>query len=112
MDWLWTILAIGVMGLLAWVGFRIEPHWSSKDGRRFLCSGQLLSTRGEPLGRWRETNVSITADGSFHIEQKRMMLRRHGSTWTMGLLSLQSGKRSKRRPSRWAFRPFPVLRTH
>ena len=83
MDWLWTILAIAVMGLLAWVGFRIEPHWSSKDGRRFLCSGQLLSTRGEPLGRWRETNVSITADGSFHIEQKRMMLRRHGSTWTM-----------------------------
>jgi hypothetical protein len=82
MDWLWAILALAVMGLLAWIGFRIEPHWASKDGHRFLCSGQLLSKQGEPLSRWRETHVVVGPGTSVQVEQKRMM-RRHGSTWTL-----------------------------
>ena len=43
--------------LLAWLGFRIEPHWVSKDGRRFMCNAQRLTARGEAQARWRETRV-------------------------------------------------------
>jgi hypothetical protein len=82
MDWLWAILALAVMGLLAWIGFRIEPHWASKDGRRFLCSGQLLSKQGEPLSGWRETHVLVGQGTTVQVEQKRMM-RRHGSSWNL-----------------------------
>lgn len=81
-DWLWGIAAVAIMGLLAWAGFRIEPHWVSKDGHRFLCSGQLLSHLGEPLGRWRETRIIVDRDGQIQVDQKRL-LRRKSSMWAL-----------------------------
>lgn len=82
MELLWALLAIAVCVLLAWVGFRIEPHWVSKDGTRFLCNGQLLDAKGEPLTRWRETKVLVGTGGQVQIEQKRF-LRRRASFWTV-----------------------------
>jgi hypothetical protein len=67
---------------LTWVGFRIEPHWVSKDPRRFLCNGQLLSNIGEPTGRWKETRVLVGTHGSVQADQKRF-LRRNFSNWTI-----------------------------
>lgn len=78
----WGFVALLLMGGLAWVGFRIEPHWVSKDGGRFLCNGQLMDAHGEPLGRWRETRVVLETNGGVRIDQKRRF--RHRVTyWKM-----------------------------
>lgn len=77
---LWFALAIAVCALLAWIGFRIEPHWVSKDGQRFLCAGQRLTVKGDPLGRWRETRVILYDDGRVQVDQKRFM-RRSSTHW-------------------------------
>jgi hypothetical protein len=88
MDWLWAALGIVAMGLLAWLGFRIEPHWVSKDAHRFLCGGQLMSHLGQPVGRWRETRVIIDASGTAQVDQKRF-LRHNSSVWSVSAESPQ-----------------------
>lgn len=92
MDWLWAALGIAGMGLLAWLGFRIEPHWVSKDAHRFLCTGQLMSHLGEPVGRWRETRVIINSSGDAQVDQKRF-LRRNSSMWSVSAESPEPPRR-------------------
>ncbi len=82
MDVLWLLLAIALCAFVAWLGFLIEPHWVSRDGKRFLCNGQKLSVRGEPIGRWHETRVIVGTRGQLQIDQKRFM-RRTSSSWTL-----------------------------
>jgi hypothetical protein len=81
-DVLWLLLAISICVLLAWLGIRIEPHWVSRDGCRFLCGGQTLSVQGEPMARWRETRVIVGTNGNLQVDQKRFM-RRTSSSWTV-----------------------------
>ena len=72
---MWFGIAIAVCVLLAWVGFRIEPHWVSKDGRRFLCNAQRLTARGEPESRWREMRIIINDQQQLQVDEKRMKRR-------------------------------------
>ena len=44
-DLLWMLLAVAVCVGLFYVGYRIEPHHVSKDGTRFLCTGQWITSR-------------------------------------------------------------------
>lgn len=92
MDWVYGLLALALLGLLAWVGFRIEPHRVSKDGRFMLCSGQLMTPQGDALSRWRETRVIIEKNGDIQIDQKRMM-RRRSSMWALSAESPDPPKR-------------------
>lgn len=78
---MWGIVLLIAMGGLWWVAYRMEPHWSSKDGRRFLCVAQDLPD-GFPPGRLRETRVTVLDDGALVIGQKRAMRRRQ-SVWTL-----------------------------
>ena len=78
MDVVWLLLAVALMVGLAWLGFKIEPHHVSKDGRRILCNAQLLSQHGEQLTRWRETKVLILGDNRVVVEQRRFLRRRSG----------------------------------
>lgn len=80
-EYVWLALLIAVMAGLWWVAYRMEPHWSSRDGHRFLCMAQDLPT-GFPPGRPRETRVSVLDDGALVIGQKRSMRRRQ-SIWTL-----------------------------
>lgn len=80
MDYVWIVLFIGGMAGLWWLAYRIEPHYSSKDGRRFLCTAQEVEG-GEPTGRPR-TRVIVMDDGALHCSQKRMM-RRSGALWVL-----------------------------
>jgi hypothetical protein len=78
----WMALAIVVCAALVYLGYRIEPHHVSKDGSRFLTSGQWLSSEGQPQGRRREVWVRVIADGQLQIDVKRHM--RHDVThWTI-----------------------------
>lgn len=82
MDYVWIALTVIVMSAMWWVAYRMEPHWASRDGRRFLCTAQELVEAGSAVGHPRETRVVITPDGALHVTQKRMM-RRRSSIWTL-----------------------------
>lgn len=82
MQYVWLVLAIAVCAGAGWVAVKIEPHWVSKDGTRFLTVGQRMDVRGERLGRWREMRVRIARNGQIEVEEKRFM-RRHASFWTV-----------------------------
>jgi hypothetical protein len=77
---LWLILAVAVMAGFAWLGFRIEPHWVAKDLSRFLCNAQLMTDKGEPVGRWRETKILVEPNGELIVDQRKWM-RRQASSW-------------------------------
>lgn len=81
MDYIWIALVIAVMGGMWWVGYRMEPHWVSRDGTRFLCTAQALDG-SEVVGHPRETRVLITHDGALCVTQKHMM-RRRTTMWTL-----------------------------
>jgi hypothetical protein len=81
-DVFWMLLALGVCGALMFLGYRIEPHYASKDGRRFLCTGQQVSSYGEPEGRRHEVRISVLPDGALQMDTKRGM-RRTISLWTL-----------------------------
>lgn len=80
-DILWITLIIAVMAAMWWVAYRMEPHWVSRDGTRFLCTAQELDGVNA-VGRPRETRVLITHDGALYVTRKRM-LRRHTTMWTL-----------------------------
>lgn len=78
---MWFVLFIGGLVGLWYLAYRIEPHWSTRDGHRFVCNAQEL-TAGKAVERMRETQVAVLADGSLHVSRKRM-LRRSGSIWRL-----------------------------
>jgi hypothetical protein len=81
-DVVWLILGIGLCVGLIYFGYQLEPHRVSKDGRRFLCSGQRISATGETDGRKREAWISVLDGGQLQVDVKRHM-RRHLSHWTL-----------------------------
>lgn len=78
---MWIALIIAVMGGMWWVAYRMEPHWSSRDGRRFMCTAQEI-VDGQPVGHPRETRVMVSPDGALFVTQKRLM-RRKSSQWAL-----------------------------
>jgi hypothetical protein len=69
---------IGVLVVLAgiyYVGYRLEPHWVSKDGRRFLCNVQTVGGPGGFDGRAKETRVTVLSDGSLQLDRRRGIRR-------------------------------------
>jgi hypothetical protein len=56
------VVALVVFGLLAWLAFRIEPHWCSKDGRRMIARAQRLPEPQSSLTSWSEVRVFIDDD--------------------------------------------------
>lgn len=59
MDAVFAVLGLAACGGLLWVASRIEPHWCSKDGRRFSCRVQRLGQHDQPEGRWVEMRAGI-----------------------------------------------------
>lgn len=88
----WLILAIGVMVGLAWMGFRIEPHWVAKDESRFVCNAQLMTDKGDEVGRWHETKILVERDGELIVEH-RGRFRRQASSWRIAAESEQPPRR-------------------
>ncbi len=80
-DYVWIALIIVVMTGMWWVAYRMEPHWVSRDGSRFLCTAQEMDGSHE-VGHPRETRVLVTHDGALYVTQKRM-LRRRTTMWTL-----------------------------
>lgn len=80
-DYVWLALLFLAMGGLWWVAYRMEPHWASKDGRRFMCTAQDISDATRP-GRIREAKVMVTPDGALVVTRKNG-LRREDQMWRL-----------------------------
>jgi hypothetical protein len=99
-DVLWMLVAIAVCAGLLYLGYRIEPHHVSRDGSRFLCTGQWLSVQGGTDGRKREVWIKVLPKGQLEVDVKRRL--RHDVThWWI------EGKAEKPPPRREVY----VLRT-
>lgn len=78
-DWLWFIItAVVMIGMLV-AAFMIEPHWSSKDGQRFICRAQPI-TIGRDMGagagtgsRWREVRGELSDDGIVKLRTRGLI---------------------------------------
>jgi hypothetical protein len=90
-DYVWIALIIVVMTGMWWVAYRMEPHWVSRDGTRFLCTAQELEG-AHTVGHPRETRVLITGDGALYVTQKRLM-RRRTSMWLLIAKAPEAPKR-------------------
>jgi hypothetical protein len=73
-DALWIVGFVAVLAGLYYAAFRVDPHWVSKDGRRFICHGQLVDQFGNTLQNWHEFRFEV-------IDHKRIFARRR-SRWT------------------------------
>jgi hypothetical protein len=80
-DILWFVVFGVVMAAMWWLAFRMDPHYSSKDGSRFLCLGQEL-VDGQANGRRKETRVTVLPDGVLLCSQKRYA-RRSEARWAI-----------------------------
>jgi hypothetical protein len=78
MDVVWVLLFVAVLVAMYWLGYRLDPHFVSKNGYRFLCLGQEVEADWQLVGRPRETWVYLLADGSLQLRQKRFLRRRTG----------------------------------
>jgi hypothetical protein len=81
-DVFFVVLAVAVCAGLVYVGYRIEPHHVSKDGRRFLCVAQWISAQGGTDGRKREVWINVLPNGQLQVDVKRR-LRHDVTTWAL-----------------------------
>ena len=73
-DILWLLLLVGLVGGLWFVAYKIEPHWASKDGTRFMCTSQSI-WGDHSVGKNKETHVAVTDDGLLLVQEKRLFKR-------------------------------------
>ena len=68
-----TVLAVAVcIGMLV-VAHRIEPHWVSKDHRRFLTTSEQVDPLGTVIGRRKEVKGLIADDGRVVLRHRAVM---------------------------------------
>jgi hypothetical protein len=54
-----TIGAVAVCVAMLVAASRMEPHWASKDGERFIARVQVLGPHDVPDGAWREMRFLV-----------------------------------------------------
>jgi hypothetical protein len=84
MEWVWTAAFVALMAAMYWFGFRVDPHFVSRNGERFLCLGQEVQADWELVGRPRETWVYVLDDGTLVLRQKRFLRKRRGQYRLIG----------------------------
>ncbi|MEN9286707.1 MAG: hypothetical protein EB111_04435 [Actinobacteria bacterium] len=68
-NFLSSVLFLAVIGLLAWLGWGLEPHWSSKDGMRFMCRMQVHPQDPRDHARWHDVKVGVQ-DGELFVHSR------------------------------------------
>lgn len=54
-----SLLFVGLLVVLVWLGRRHEPHWVDRDGGRFISRARLLDERGGRPGRWQPVRGGV-----------------------------------------------------
>lgn len=92
-DLLSTLAFLAVVGSLAWVGWGLEPHWASKDGRRFMCRMQMTAVELHERSRWHDVKVTVDDDVVFVVARSRRARALRGSWTVIGASEDARGKR-------------------
>lgn len=66
-----SVSFLAVIGLLAWLGWGMEPHWASKDGLRFMCRMQLHPQDPRDHARWNDVKVGVQDGELFVLTRSR-----------------------------------------
>ncbi len=74
------VVVAALVGLLV-AAIRMEPHWVSRDGRRFICKAQTLDHHGHTTSRWMEYRFFITDDGDVEGRRRSMVGVRRRDHW-------------------------------
>lgn len=74
---LWTVGAFVACILMLWGASRIEPHWVSKDGGRFLTTCVPIDRLGKVIGRRREIRGAFLDNGSLMLSQRHFLRQAH-----------------------------------
>ncbi|CAN5616290.1 hypothetical protein BH24ACT5_BH24ACT5_14470 [soil metagenome] len=82
-DVLSVVAAFTVCGLLALLAYRLEPHWVSKDGTRFLTVARYVNQWGLPFGRKFEVRVAIDHDSESLLVSRRSLRRTLKGVWVI-----------------------------
>lgn len=84
MSWLNFVSAMVFLGVL--IGLllalrRLEPHWVSRDGLRFIASAEQVDAYGLVEGRRSEHRFSIELDGTVWAMRRAMIGYRPRTCW-------------------------------
>jgi hypothetical protein len=66
-----SVAFLAVIGLLAWLGWGLEPHWASKDGMRFMCRMQVHPPDPRDHARWHDVKVGVQEGELFVYSRSR-----------------------------------------
>lgn len=80
-DILGLLAIVALCGGMLFLAYRIEPHWVSKDKRRFLTVAQELDQVGTPLGRKHEVRVHVDPEDDALLIRKRSVVRPGSNIW-------------------------------
>jgi hypothetical protein len=72
LDILSMLAVAGVAIGLMMAARRLEPHWVSKDQRRFICRARVIDDRGVAIGGWSEYRFAFTDDGLIEGRKRSM----------------------------------------
>lgn len=70
-----TVGFLVFLGIAARFAFGSDPHWCSRDGRRFSCRAQTVFEATGTTSRWIEARAAVTVDG--HVLLRPRGLSRH-----------------------------------
>lgn len=91
-DFAGIIAVVAVCGVCLWLAYRIEPHWVSRDGHRFLTVAQELDQWGIPIGRRQEVRVRIDDEADTLVLSRRSLLKPSQSQWVIDAKSPEPPK--------------------
>ena len=75
-----SVLFLAAIGLLAWLGWGLEPHWASRDGKRFMCRMQLHPQDPRDHARWHDVKVGVQ-EGELFVHARSRRARDARGVW-------------------------------
>ena len=86
-DALWVVGFVAVLAGLYYVSFRVDPHWVSRDGRRFICHGQLVDHHGNTVQTWHEYRFQVIDHNRIFARRRSRWTRRSEGVWLVAAKS-------------------------
>jgi len=83
MELVWFALAVIAGVGMMYGATRIEPHWVSRDGERFVCNVQLIGPLGDPQTKYHEARIVVLSDGTLQVDEKRRFRGHATQLWRM-----------------------------
>ena len=80
-DVLWVVGFAALVGGLYIAAFRVDPHWASKDGRRFICHAQVVDRYGNTVQTWREYRFEVIDSTRIFARRRSRWTRRNAGVW-------------------------------